>query len=488
MARIRTAETAPKASAPDLREFLLRQDPVWLVDELLRAADADALVAARLQAAAGADRSGVVDLSGLRRELAAAIQPDYYVEYRAVPGYVHSIDRVLDEVQALVDAGFPEAAIEATEDALTLLEEALGQVDDSNGEVGGLAARAQEIHLAACVAARPDPVELGERLARWALRSDWDYFSDSAVAYADVLGEEGLRRYEEVVDEQWATLRRLEPGDAETRWDGNRFRPTYLKETLAARRGVDALVEVIAYDLSSPYQFWRAANALAEEGRIEDALGWLERGHSAYPDNPDPRLAELAADLHARAGRPEAATELAWQQFAERPSLGAYQRLHAFATAAGTWDQCRQQALEVLRAQPKAGAPRADVARRAWAEPAGHSVLVEVLMWENDVDGAWQAAQAGGCTRPHWLTVARARAKTHPADAMPVLRREVLAAIEGANRGAYQVGAGLAKELRGYAKRAGRLDGCDEWIRQVRVDNKRRHALQDEFTRAGLPA
>jgi hypothetical protein len=71
---------------------------------------------------------------------------------------------------------------------------------------------------------------------------------------------------------------------------------------------------------------------------------------------------------------------------------------------------------------------------------------------------------------------------------MPVLRREVLAAIEGANRGAYQVGASLAKELRGYAKRAGRLDGCDEWLRQVRADNKRRRALQEEFTRAGLPA
>jgi uncharacterized Zn finger protein len=142
--------------------------------------------------------------------------------------------------------------------------------------------------------------------------------------------------------------------------------------------------------LSSPYQFWRAAHALVEEGRIEDALGWLERGQAAYPDSPDSRLAELAADLHARAGRPEAATGIAWQQFAERPSLSGYQRLHTFATAAGTWVQRREQALEVLRAQPKASASNADVPRPrpAWGEPAGHSVLVDVLMWENDIDGA----------------------------------------------------------------------------------------------------
>jgi hypothetical protein len=147
---------------------------------------------------------------------------------------------------------------------------------------------------------------------------------------------------------------------------------------------------VHAHDLSSPYQFWRAAHALVEEGRIEDALGWLERGQAAYPDSPDSRLAELAADLHARAGRPEAATGIAWQQFAERPSLSGYQRLHTFATAAGTWVQRREQALEVLRAQPKASASNADVPRPrpAWGEPAGHSVLVDVLMWENDIDGA----------------------------------------------------------------------------------------------------
>jgi hypothetical protein len=54
-------------------------------------------------------------------------------------------------------------------------------------------------------------------------------------------------------------------------------------------------------------------------------------------------------------------------------------------------------------------------------------------------------------------------------------------------RPAYQAATQLAKELRGYAHRAGRLDGFDEWIRQVRADNARRRALQDEFTSAGLP-
>jgi hypothetical protein len=159
VARSRSTKSASTSTAA-LRQFLLRQDPGWLVDQLLRIAEEYPLVAAHLQAASGADRTGLVDLSGLRRELASAIQPSWYVEYGAVAGYAHGIDRVLDEVQRLIDEGFPEAAIEAAEYALTLLEDALGQVDDSDGEMGSLAGRAQEIHLAACEQARPDAVEL----------------------------------------------------------------------------------------------------------------------------------------------------------------------------------------------------------------------------------------------------------------------------------------------------------------------------------------
>src|SRR5207244_927958 len=113
-------------------------------------------------------------------------------------------------------------------------------------------------------------------------------------------------------------------------------------------------------------QFWRAAHALAEQDRIEDALAWLERGQATHRANPDTRLAELAADLHARAGRPQAATDIAWQQYTDRPSLGGYQRLHEFATAAGTWAQRRDEALAVLRAQPTADIPRN---RPAWGDP-----------------------------------------------------------------------------------------------------------------------
>jgi hypothetical protein len=77
-----------------------------------------------------------VDLSGLLRELDTAILPGGYIEYGAAFGYASRIGQVLEQVEELTAEGFPDAAIEAAEHALRLLEEAFGQVDDSDGELG----------------------------------------------------------------------------------------------------------------------------------------------------------------------------------------------------------------------------------------------------------------------------------------------------------------------------------------------------------------
>jgi hypothetical protein len=45
----------------------------------------------------------------------------------------------------------------------------------------------------------------------------------------------------------------------------------------------------------------------------------------------------------------------------------------------------------------------------------------------------------------------------------------------------------LAKELRGYAERAGESAEFAAWMRTVCTDNIRRRALQNEFDRAHLP-
>ena len=76
-------------------------------------------------------------------------------------------------------------------DLLVPVEHALGSVDDSDGHLGDILRRLQDIHLDACKKAKPDPDALARRLFDWELRTDWNTFFGAADTDAAVLGKLG---------------------------------------------------------------------------------------------------------------------------------------------------------------------------------------------------------------------------------------------------------------------------------------------------------
>lgn len=167
------------------------------------------------------------------------------------------------------------------------------------------------------------------------------------------------------------------------------------------------------------------------------------------------------------------AGQLLWENFTNQPGDVTYRALKN-----GTGDdfaRWREQAIAMLQ-QPPGRAYRTD-----W------SALVSALLWEGDVDRAWQAAHDGGCGQGLWLRLARDRAQEHPVEALPILLQEADRSIEGAQRSAYHHAASLLTEARSLAERSDGLEEFDRHVREVRERNRRRPALQDEFTRARLP-
>jgi thioredoxin-like negative regulator of GroEL len=80
------------------------------------------------------------------------------------------------------------------------------------------------------------------------------------------------------------------------------------------------LIEVIARDADTSYDVLRIAEALAADGRDEEALDWARRGLDKY--GPDSRLRSLAARCHLHLGRRDSALELLWANFEQRPIAG----------------------------------------------------------------------------------------------------------------------------------------------------------------------
>lgn len=69
-------------------------------------------------------------------------------------------------MEELLYEGYGEAVIDLAEHALVRVEEALGSIDDSDGNMGVILVRLQEIHLKACEPARPFKQALRLRLGR----------------------------------------------------------------------------------------------------------------------------------------------------------------------------------------------------------------------------------------------------------------------------------------------------------------------------------
>ncbi len=404
--------------------------------------------------------------------------------YREVYDYAAHIREVIGAVRDLLDDGEAEAVIELCEHALERAEDAIGSVDDSNGCLGDIAAELQELHLAACKKARPDPDALARRLFDWECNAgDLDVFSGAAHTYAKVLGKTGLATYRQLAGAAWERLPALEPGD-ERSYDGNRFRITHMVEALAeASDDVDAVVAVLAKDQSSPYQFVRIAEQYRAAGRFADALSWAEQGLEHFGPSADHRLLEVAAEEYHRAGQGERAVELAWKPFEERPAPSTYERLWAQGTRAGTWDTWRPRALEHLRkdvtgrmrAARTKGASGPGLAR--WGLAPDASDLVQVFLFECDVDQAWAEAKAGGCSQRLWLELARHREADHPLDAIPIFEDEVERLIAAKNNDAYRQAVETMAHVQKLMRAAAQRDAFEPYAAGVRARHKPKRNL-----------
>ncbi len=83
-----------------------------------------------------------------------------YIGYDEAGAFAADILQAAGAIGDLIDAGAAAQALEVVREAIEWLGQSLGMVDDSSGDVGGAAFELMQVHLLACQAAKPDPVEL----------------------------------------------------------------------------------------------------------------------------------------------------------------------------------------------------------------------------------------------------------------------------------------------------------------------------------------
>ncbi len=469
-------DRTPLVRLDDLRPWLLEQPASTLAGYLLEAAERDDRLREKLLRAAARATARGIDLPAYRRSLDRATRTGGFIDYYGAGGYAEGVRDAVEPIREMLadTPGQAPAIVGLVEHALRRVETALESADDSNGEIGTLLGELQELHLAACRAAKPDPEELARRLFAWELDDHWDVFYNAAETYAGLLGETGLATYRRLAEAAWDKLPALRPGDRED-YASNRFRLTGIMEALARTSGdVDALAAIKAKNLTSPYRYLEIAGLYRDAGRNAEALDWAERGATAFPgNNYDSRLLEFLADEYHRRQRHPEALALIWRWWEDRPSLETYRRLKHHADRSGDWPAWRERALALLRrkhAEASARTPRRPVS--PWERAADRSTLAEIFLWEEDAETAWTEAQAGGCSRGLWLQLAKTRQKDHPADAIPIYLREAEAHIALKNNQAYEEAVGHLGTVKSLQLSLGLADEWNACLARLRAAHK----------------
>lgn len=270
-------------------------------------------------------------------------------------------------------------------------------------------------------------------------------------------------------------MRPLGPGEDDDERYGSRFRITRIMEALARKSGdVEELIAVKSRDLGHARSFLEIAQVCAEAGRKDDALAWAERGMNAFAGQPDPALWGFVADAYHERGRHAEAMKVAWALFEAMPGFGRYHDLHAHAVRAKCWDEWRERALNLIRARSKA-----DARQTRWGPPADRSSLVQIFLWEKNVDAAWHEANEGGCSESLWMELARRREKEHPEDALEVYKRWIGPTVARGHNQAYEDAVELLERCRRLLVRLGRageVAGFVAAIRRVRAQAQLREA------------
>jgi uncharacterized Zn finger protein len=430
------AASGPAGATARIRAWLSAKPPGELVDMILELGERDFVLFRRLDVASAAAGGDDATLEArLRKAIDGATRVRGFIDYDDAGGWATDVDEALDFIADAASSGRGAVALRLAERAIEQIEDALGSIDDSNGECGDLLHRARHIHLTAARACRPDPAPFARRLFEHEMESDYGAFDGASTIYADVLGEAGLAEYRRLALDAWEALPPQLPGASHDRGTPC-ARLADILDGFAARDGDgEAQIALRAKDLSSPWKYLQLVEFCLAQGRIEEALHRAEEALWVFEDAaPDERLVRFTAGLLTDAGRAADAEAVLWRAFEKAPSLVLYRSLRtAGGAAAGA------RAVTLLEGRT------GDLASRRGSQPA--DLLVEVHEHDSAFDAAWAAVQAHGASTPVKEALALSSEATHPRQALEVHGTRVEALIRhGGNRN-YQEAASLVARM-----------------------------------------
>ena len=466
------AETDPLVGDHEgevLDSYLAGLDHASLVDLVNELIAQDESAFRLVQAHAVEAGSAAVDPDELTRAVSAAM-PHGLVDYRASFDAARDVQALLDNIEALLDAGAADQVRPALQRALTRLRTVMLSADDSAGVLGDACQRAAELHARACVDGEPDAVALARWLVKF--RAESPGWPDLTLAmYVPALDQRALDVYRAELARQDIEHASVEPF--------SRFEVDRMLLELADQDGdVDEAIRQLSRDAEHT-AYGAIISRLRAAGRDADVLEWVDRGvrasrvsyHVGARSNDYWLAPAEVADLYRSAGRAADAIAVLRDNFRRHPGP---ETLRLLIDAADPPDAAHRERAWALDAAEQDAARRGD-----------GSALIRIAIADGDLAVAWSAAQRLGAGEA-WRELADASADDLPFDAAQLYRPHLDKLLREANTRIYPEVARILMTMRELYSKVGEQDAFTALLSQLRERYKRRTSLIAALDRAGL--
>lgn len=387
-----------------------------------------------------------------------------FVDYESAPRWATRVFEVLQLLDELIDDGGATDVVGLLEYAFTRTERAMQHVDDSDGWITSISMDIAEAHLRACRLAPPRPKTFARRLAKLELDFDLDTFRGAAQRYAQVLGRDGLAEYRTLINAAESEL----GSKVHDRWSSEVFRVREARIGLAFGSGdVDELIGILDAPRLVPHDCVTIVDALQRAGRSTEALHWARRG-LATPGFSEHSVGDLRtrlADLLIAEGDVAGAREVRLEGFHASPTPHTLHMMLELCDPVER-DTQRREAIDWL-------------SERARSRPGNDtgSELVKVLLFEGDIDDAFDASQRYGCSSDRRLTLARALERTRPADAISLYEPEVEKLIDRKTRNHYLAATSLLARVQSLYLATQNTTGWDRYLIDLATAHRAKRSL-----------
>ena len=215
----------------------------------------------------------------LEREIEAALDPGYFVSYRADLVFMADLEAVAADVAAVVDSA-PVRAVELYESFLAGCYEKAEEVDDSGGSFGMFVTELFCGWIRARQAADADAEETASRLLGWMDDDPHGFCRRLEQDVVTVLDQAGRAAFTEQVRSRFdkaGLAAGANQNERRARADRRRW-AEILRTLYAARRNVGAYIRLAEDTGVTPADCQAVAKMLSARRKPEEALLWVERG------------------------------------------------------------------------------------------------------------------------------------------------------------------------------------------------------------------